>query len=569
MPRPWLVAPLAVFALALRPAAAAPLDLIPKEARLVVAVDRPRELVEAARTLPAYRSAIDAFPAVREALDSTPVRRFIQFVAFAEKELGSPWPELLDRVAGGGLALGVRTGGPDPAPALLVIRGTDEHAVSDAYKLLVRAVTEEEARAPAAKGPRTGDHQGTPTDHVGDDFHAARVGSAIFIANKEPALLAGLDKARKPGQPLPGPTAARKLLGGDPLAWLWFDLDAAKKTKSVQDFYENSRKDLFQTLTAGGTIDAVRRADFVAAGLSRTADGFAVTTRLPAKRADLLPELGFHLPAGDAPGSLPLLEPPGVVYSQSFCLDLGRMWADRAKVINGQQIKDIEKGVKEASRFLPGTSLGKLFEQSGPYHRVVVVARGENPYPGEPVTPFPPVAVVSSSRDPAFGKSAANALRVAGLAASLQLKLTMSEEVVDGVTIVSYRYPDKSPYGGGDPENYTYNFVPSFAVVGDSLVAATRAGLIKALIPELRKEQGNGSPAVWRAKVYGPGLAELLREYPDQIVANAVLAEGVGLAAARREMDSLVGWAKGLGTADITLDHKADAFEAKFKWTAK
>jgi hypothetical protein len=568
MPRPWVAVALAAVGWAAR-VPAAPLDLVPPAATLVVAVDRPGALVEAARTLPAYRSSLDAIPAVREALDSTPARRFFQFVTFAEKELGAPWPTLLDRAAGGGLVLAVRTG-PDPAPALLAVRGTDEQTVADAYKLLVRSVAEEEARQPGAKGPRAADYKGTPTAHVGDDFHAARVGPAILVSNTEAALHAGLDQARDP-MPTPGPAAARKLVGGDPLAWLWFDLETAKKTKAAQDFYENSRKDLNLTLVAGGTIDALRRADLLAAGLHRTADGLTATLRLPAKRAGLAPELAFHLPAGDAPGSLPLLEPPGVVYSQSFCLDLGRMWADRAKVINGQQIKDIEKGFKEVSRFLPGTSLEKLFEQSGAYHRVVMVADEPNPYPAKPVQPIPPFAVVSSFRDPAFAKGATTALRAAGLATSFQLKWVMDEETHDGVTIVSYRYPDKVGYQDGDAENYRFNFLPCFAVVDSSLVMASRPGLLKALIPELRKDRQPGawSPAVWRARAYAPGAAELVRANPDPLVANAVLAEGVGLDAARRQVDAVAKWAAGLGAVDLTLDHKADVFEAKLAWTTR
>ena len=68
MPR-WLPAVVLAAALA-HPAAAAPLDLLPKGAGLVVAVERPRRLAETARNLEAYRSAAAALPAVREALDA-------------------------------------------------------------------------------------------------------------------------------------------------------------------------------------------------------------------------------------------------------------------------------------------------------------------------------------------------------------------------------------------------------------------------------------------------------------------------------------------------------------------
>jgi hypothetical protein len=576
MPRWWtrLTPAVAAVALAAAPAAADPLRLIPKQAGLVVVVEQPRKLAEAVRDLDAYQSA-QTLPAVREFLDSTAARRFFQLVAYYERELGAKWPELLDRVAGGGVALGVRIG-QDPAPALLAVQGTDEPAVAEFFRLAVAALEQEAARqaggeAPAAKVRRAA-HHGVETVHLGDDFHAARVGPAIYVSNQEAALVAGLDL--KPGQSVadrPGPAAARKLLGGEPLAWAWLDFAKIKEGKQAKDFFAATRKDLFQTLVIGSSADAFRRADFVAAGLYRTADGFTAKVRLPAKRADLPAEFALHVPPAGKPGSLPLLEPKGVVYSQSFYLDLGALWTDRKKIINEQQLKDIEKAEKDISKFLPGTTLGKLLEMSGPYHRLVAVQRDEKPYSVTPEQAIPPVALVSSMRDPQFGKTAASAIRAGAMLATLQVGLTMSEETFDGVTIVSYRFPEKKPFPGGDPGKIRFNFVPCFAVVGDYLVASSSPGLVKELIPELRKtpDPAACSPAVWRAKAYAAGLAQTIRDNPDPVVTNAVLRDGVGLDEAKQQVAALADWVATLGAAELSIDHQADAYQIKLEWKTK
>ena len=51
------------------------------------------------------------------------------------------------------------------------------------------------------------------------------------------------------------------------------------------------------------------------------------------------------------------------------------------------------------------------------------------------------VALVSSMRDPQFGKTASSAIRAGAVFATFQVGLTMSEETFDGVTIVSRDLP--------------------------------------------------------------------------------------------------------------------------------
>lgn len=568
MTRWWTCLAVAVFA---GPAAASDvLKHVPKEAGFVLVVEKPRQLVEAVRNQDAVQSAL-ALPAAREALDSTTARRFFQLLAYYERDLGAKWPDLLDKIAGGGLAVGFGLF-KDPAPALLVMRGTDEPAVAEFYAAVLKIAEQELARAAGPNNPspdaklRRATHKGVETVHVGKDLHAARVGPVILVSNQEPALHAaiGLKEADSLAKHK-GPAAARKFLGGDPLAWGWLDFAKVKEQKASQDFFAATRKDFLQTTVLGSSIDAFRRADFLAFALERTADGFRARLKLPAKRADLPAEFALHAPKPTEPGSLPLLEPKGVVYSQSFYLDFGTLWTERKKLFNDQQLADFEKGEKDISRVLPGTTLGKLLEMSGPYHRVVAVAGYDRPYKTEPGQPIPPFAVVSSMRDPQFGKTATAALRAGALLASFQTGLTMSEEKVGEIAITSYRFPEDKPLPD-DPNGLRFNFVPSFAVVGDFLVTSSRPELIKDLIPELTKPTGKGSMAVWRAKAYAAGGADLVRTYPEPYVTATVLADGVGLDEAKKRVDQLAAWVAGLGTASVEMEHAADAYKLTVEW---
>jgi hypothetical protein len=562
-------------------ATAAPPDalrLIPKEANLVVKVERPRALIEAVTKLDAYRG-YEALPQVRELLDSTAAKRFFQLLAHAETKLGGKWPGLLDTLAGGGIALGGLVSEGDP-PTLLVIQGTDEAKAADAFKLLVQLLNDELARQSGGTDKpakaETGTHRGADTVHLGDDFFAARAGAALLVANKKVALDRGLALAageKDAGSVLTHATlpAAKPLLGGDPLAWLWFDLAQVKASQAAKDFFENARKEIANTVVVGGTVDAVRRADFVTAGLFQTKTGLRLSVAMPAKRADLPPELALHVPMKpDVPGTLPLLEPPGVLYSQSLYLDLATLWTDRKRLLNEQVLKDFEKGVADVSKVLPGTTVGRLLEMSGPHHRFVAVERGANPYKVQSDFPLPEMAVVSSMRDARFGKEMATTLRAAAAVASIQLGLKMTEETHDGVAVVSYRFPENKPLDA-DPTNLRFSFVPAFAVVGDSLVVASSPRLVKDLIPELRKPADRAAceAAVWRGKVYGAGAATALKARPEAVITDAVLGQGIGLDAAKKQVDELAKFLTTLGTLGVRIDHTAEAFRFDVEWKTK
>src|SRR5262249_18666638 len=114
-----------------------PLRLLPADADLVIQPRGPRPLPEAGTTTH-YVKKLLALDGIKELLDGTQTRRFYQMVAYFERELGVSWPELLDRVGGGGAALAAKLG--DNAPALFVLQGTDEKMLRKFTQLLLNVV---------------------------------------------------------------------------------------------------------------------------------------------------------------------------------------------------------------------------------------------------------------------------------------------------------------------------------------------------------------------------------------------------------------------------------------------
>ena len=559
MTRPLL---LAVALLAGTAASAGePWARLPPTADLYGVVDRPHALVAALLNHPAVKSARE-LPTVKAALASANIRQAEQLAAYYEREMGEDWPTILKQVAGRGVAFATLTI-EQPGPIVVVAEGTDAAASKVFFELATRAFEDELTRQNPDAKLRRGAHAGVATVHFGE-FHAAQTGTSIVFSNREPELHAALTRNAKSM-----PRAlwrARALLPAKPMAVVAFDLTARKSSQASKDYFENARREIIPTLLFGGTVDAVRRADLLAAGLWVAGDRVEGIVRLNARRADLPAELALHVPAAGRPGSLPLLEPPGVAFSQSLTLDVATYWKERATFVSPAQLPELEKAERDVSKLFAGPSVGEVLAMSGPYHRVVVMAKGGSLYKSKPGEVYPPTALVVSMRDPRFGKSAASMLRGAGLVGSLTAGLTMADETIDGVKVVTYRFPDGKPLPA-DAENLRYNATPCFAVVNDSLVVASEPGVIRALIPELKnpKTPDPNAPA-WRAKAYGRGLAAAAVASPDAMITSLIQTRRLGLAAAKVEAKQLADWLGTLGDATATIDHAADFFEAKFTW---
>ena len=546
--------------------AADPLDSIPPSAHVVLVSDSPRKLVEAATGLDAFQRA-QKLPQYRAIYDSAPAKRAFALLALFEKELGAKWPELLDQLAGGGAAVGFQFA-DDPAPAILVLQGTDEERVKKAIDLAVSLIEEELTRQGSKDRPKWSEIAGRPALKLGD-VHLARVGATVLVSNNEAMLKGAVLLARDAATRSHEHKARRdafKLLPRDPLAWVWVDLASVKQSKASKDFFDATRKDFLQTLVVGGTIDCVKRADFVAVGLYREPTGFRIAVRLPAGRAEFPAEFQLHVPPKGSAGTRPLLEPPGTLYTHSLHLDIGFLWKHRAKLLNDEIRGQLEKAEKDVSKVLPGNSrLGELLEMWGPYHRIVVANHDSLPYKKQPVQRFPAFGYVATGADPKFAKGVEPALRSAALLASLQVGLKMSKHAHEGAEITAYRFNEDKPLAD-DPDGVRFNFEPCFAIVGDELVVASTLELGKKLVTELKSPKGEGSAAVVRGRFSAQGAADALAGLPDPFITEAILARGIGLEQARKEVAELVAWVKALGTFGGELDITEKQYQLDLVW---
>jgi hypothetical protein len=552
-----------------------PLRLISDQADFVVQVHQPRKLVESITTLDILKQALQ-IEAVREIYDSTNYRRFFKLVGYFEKELGHPWPELLDRLAGGGMAVASKfnfdpamaPGSAGPAPVVLVIECKDTELLRKFVKLGLQIIEQELARAEAKERPHKHMYESVEVVSIGKELHAAVVGSALVVSNNPDAMQTTLDlhlglHNRKSISQVAGIAEARKLLPPDPLASLWVNFETVRRAPQAKEVFANPRNDQNITVIAGGLLDVAGRTPYLCAGFYRTAAGFLTAVRMPRGRDGMYSGMALHIPPGDKEGTLPLLEPKGVLFSTSFYFDFAKVWEDRAKIFAPAIAESIEKYDKQSAPLLAGAKISQLLTQAGARHRFVAAYQPKGAYKTEPAQVIPAFALVTAPRDPeAFSKSLETVGRAAALFAGSPLKLKLDEETYHDVKIVGYRFVEDAKVQV-DVNNLRFNFSPCFARVGDSWMASSTIELARELVDTLKKEASQPKkmePTAIRTQFYSAGGVEYLKAIEDQLLAQTILAAAVTPEEAKQQVHLILELARKAGVLSLATTYESKEF---------
>jgi hypothetical protein len=575
-PTPW-AALLLLFgsppALAGQPAS--PARYIPFQPDLLVGIPSPRTASEAVLAFEPLKELPKTAP-VREFYDSTNFLRFKKLEGYFEKELGSPWPELLDRLAGAGVVFALKQESPK-ASVLVVIEGREPPLIGKFFGLSAEIIDQELGRQEAKEKLERSAYRGAPTIHVGDEFHAAAAGPVILISTSKKMLHAAIGRVlgnESSSAAVSNMTQAQKSLPSGPLAWGWLNLETIRKTQQGKEVFAQPRNEPALTVAFGGWLDMARRAPFLCGGLYRDERGFRATLQMPAGRKGMPAEMTVHVPPSDEAGALPLLQPKGVVMSTSYYLDLSKFWSERTKLFNAQQVKALEEFEKKSGPFLLGNRFGKLSAQAGTHHRFVVTDNSDK-YAGQGAKEAKlrlGYALVLDARDKQFNKAVASMLRAAALLAGTQVKLQLVEEKLGSTTLVGYRVPEEflnRPDNRNGPLSYITS--PCFAAVGDQFLVSSTMELGRELIGLLEREAAESSKRTrllsTQTCVYATGAAGLLRAAEEQLIGQAILNQAVNPAEAREQLDKTVDWVSRLGQLRIEARYGEHEFHLDIRYS--
>lgn len=574
----FLPALAAVALFTLSAAAKDPLRFLPDSTNVVIKVEKPRAFVEAFLNHDLAKEAQN-LQIVRDFLDSADARRFFQLLAHYERELGAKWPDLIDKLAGDGVAIGLKYGQGN-APAVLVLQGTDEKTVAKFFDMSVALFEDEVVRQGGKEKPTRKTFKGADCVQLDKELLAARIGDALLLSNKNDALKAAINQhAANTQDPkaqnmatAQGPKDAAKLLPPGPAAWAWINLKPVKELPQAKDLFTTPRNDVVQTVLFAGVLDVARRSDYVAAGLYHENGNFRLTVKLPAGREGMAEDVELHVPRDpNVSGTLPLLEPKGVLFSYSFYFDFDTLYRKRDAIMPAKVAKDFAEGEKQISRFLLGTTLPKYLTQAGVHYRIVAVQPEKvESYKTEPDQKLPAAALVVSMRDPAGFAKTTNALVKAGaLALGTQASLKSWEEEIAGVQTFGYSFPEGGKFPD-DPLKIRFNYQPTFGAVRDQYIVASNKGLFRELVRIIETEDRSRPirPNV-RARLYASALGDYANVSPEQSLASTIITQALTVDDARKQTEALFAYLQKLGTVDLQFDFADREFRFDLDWKTK
>jgi hypothetical protein len=554
-----------------------PLRFFPETTDVVVKIEKPRVLVEAVLKHELAKEALE-LQVVRDFLDSATYRRFFQLIAHFERELGLAWPGLIDKLAGGGIALGAKFSGDDNAPVVIAIQGTDEKTVSKFFNLAVSVLEEERTRLGAGEPMKRKTYEGFDGVELDKDAIVAHKGDVILFTNKSNALKAAIDHhtawQKDPKTKTVAALANKQALGilpKGPAAWLWVNMKPIKELPQIKDLFETPRANFILTVFAAGQLDVARRSDFVAIGLYADKGNFQVAVRMPAGRDGMATDVELHLPRDPkVGGTLPLLEPQGVLLSHSFYLDLDTMYRKREQIFPPDLVKGFTEGEQQISRFLINSSLPEFLRQSGVHYRLVAAKPETVPeYKTRPDLKLPAFAAVISMREPKFAKTLSALIHAGSAALAQQVSYKSWDEEIAGVPAFGYTFRENGKFPD-DPQNLHLNYQPTFGAYKDQYILASNKGLFKELVGLLEKEDRTKlSSQNMQARAYASGAGEFAGSAAEAALASTIVGQALKVGDARQQTEALFKFLPKLGTVDIETDYTANEFRLDIKWTTK
>jgi len=558
----WLTCVLSVFAgSALRAEGPAdPLRLVPAQAEIVFKIENPRRSVETIYHLDPVQDLLK-IDVIRELYDSTNARRGYQLLAYFEKQLGRERFDLLEQLAGGGIVIAGKF--TSPPGVLAVFQAKDEELLKKFVVMGLEVIDQELVRQESKERPKKSSYQGVETIQI-DKVHFAVAGSAVLLATDAKVLHAAIDCHLGKAKNITGSKSlaeARKTLSAKPQAaaglagWLWLDL---KAIHTIPGYREGVKQFTLQPIfyfVVGPMFDVVERSSFLAVGLYQHGKDFEISARMPSGRKELPAKANLFLP-GPNDGILPLLKPSNTLVSFSYYMDLGKIWKHRDQWLSKDEAKGLAEAEKRAAPFLAGIKIGKLLEQAGTHHRVIVSQTKVK------LTDLnlSASALVVDMRDPQFGKSMESILRAAGLIGSFQVNLKMVEEKRGPYKIVSYHFAQKQKL---PPEvtRLLASYSPSFVTVGDQFIVTATIELARELVDIVAKEQRHVTgPITSQFQVYSRGIAASFRAGESQLRTQYVLGQALSPPEADRQVRELIGVVERLGTLEFQTRYGQNDF---------
>jgi hypothetical protein len=539
---------------------------IPRDTVAVLEIVRPKDVLGLALESK-LTETVTAHPLFKQATLQPGFMQFRAVVSFIEGQLGTDWKTGLKKLTGGGVTAAITAKGV----VILIIDAEDAKLLAQLQEMIVGF-----AKQNQPDRVKSAEYKGTTCWELADGQVHAVVGGRFVSASKPEGLKAVLDaKAGSEEQSLlslPAYQAAKKAAGDEAAARAYVNLGIVKQIPGVKAGLDKDTNPIGALLFAG-LIDSLRQSNWLALALKIDGDTLSLESTLDAKVSGKSGLAAFARSEKPQEGALPNLAVPRTIAGMSFYRDLHGFYAAKDKLFpertSGLIFFENMMGI-----FFSGRDLtDEVLSEFRPEIRFVVAEQKFDPAIGIPQIQFPAFALVLKVWRP---KEAAELMEEAFQKAVGLVSFTSGQKGVPGYIVdrpshadVRYTvaYAGKPRGAEKGPLPVRYNFRPSLACLGDSVIVSSAESLTRDLIDALKKEMSALPKALHETdsliEVNATQLASILSANRAALVRQNIMEKGSTQREAETNIDMLVGAVKLLGKATIALGQTDDKVQAR------
>lgn len=469
---------------------------------LLIELNHPARLLGCQFSQDSWRilSESSAFQRILECRD---VDRLRHAARFLETSLGVDWQTALFRLTDGGVVIAVHPGKAGQQPDVTVIVSSDSNqtlncvleAVQETLRRRApRAATVGDAIRPAAvqlPEPAPTTFRAFSCHRVGNGYYAV-AGRRLLVSNRQEALEEALDRLSdsEVAERFQPPESLRfsDVSGREPLVLITLNLKLVRQNPGAVEKLCFPTADWRAALLAGGYLDLVRRADYVAAGLFADDRGVELRVRLPAGAEGAYTGLDGYFAAGAGESAARPLRLPRTILSWSWFRDYSRLWNTRSELFVPQLVEQLESENIRQRKSSGGPGWEELLQVLGSHYRCVVARQQESAYSSPPTERLPAVALVVDVPDERkFRERALVSFDRLVEISVVSLAGQIGTAEYRGAKLTTVRFDD--PQASSPRERRRLlNFDPAYALSGGHFIVGSTSEIVRDAIDEIARQ---------------------------------------------------------------------------------
>jgi hypothetical protein len=546
-------------------------DLFPPSTILYAEVPQPKSLLEVLEDHP-LRQRIEKLEGVRDAYNN---KQFLQFrvaVAIIEARLEQTWPQILESLTEGGIAIGFDA---QSQGVVLLVKARDEEA---APKLLKTLIDLARAAAKDAGNPdpvKSGEYRGI-TVHQADQARFATLGRWLFVTNKSESGKAVLDAyLDKPETTLgnnPRFLEARSKTGDAATAWGYVNVETIRNGGIAKALFAGKTDNPVAELLVGGLLDTFQHTPYVTASLTLDQQHTRLEFATPHQQ-DWTTEAREYYFGPDGKGRAPLpIQIENQLLTLSTYRDVSTMWLRAGDLFTDNIVDQFAKADSTLSTLFSGKDFGEdILGEVHPEIQLVVTRQAYAEDAPKPAIKLPAFAAVFRLKNPEtvgpdFRRTYQSLIGFLNITGAMngQPQLNLDIEKEDNYQIVSATYlAEKDASDAG--MKIHYNFSPSVAFVGEHFIVSSTTALARELAQAVGKGDRQASDLNTIVKLNASGIGDILADNRGQLVAQNMLAEGNSKEEAERAIGDLLGLLEAAESASFDLGTSAGTLRASIE----